>query len=853
MFGRRPSVLLAALSAATLIGSTGATAAPVEPAPANPAGAAAGRDCHPIKTDARFRGGLSDPVDVLGFELGEQAVTVRESNRLLTMWAKQSPRVVSGTLATSWEGRELKYAIVGRAGHVTPRGLARIRAATARLRDPDTSRREAMRLAYRTPPILWVAGNVHGNEESGADSALKTLYNLAARTDCAARRIMDNALVVVLPIQNPDGRAADRRQNMYGFDLNRDWFARTQPETDGKVALLQKYPPAVFIDAHEMGGTGFFFPPNADPIYHEITDTSLGWMEIYGSAMAAEFRRQGFDFFQREVYDLFYQGYGDTVPTTGFLGAGMTFEKGGDSPIGVRTYEQFVTQWITLSAAADRADKIMRGWHASYVESYEQGAQGRLAPNEVINPENEVINEVPDRLVRHYFLRAGGPAKQAQVQEIVRHLQRMNVTVHRLTEPLRVPDYKPYGRTVRATTLPAGTYWVPMAQAQKHWIQAMLNEDTYTPFPFFYDVTAWSLPLLGDVQGGSAGATLSPEATRVPLMAEPAAPELPAQVPTVGVLELSDDWVQSIGWLRYRLDQEWGIDHRTVTPQGVADGGLDGLDVLLVPDGPSEDGYEALGEGGRDALRAWVNEGGRYIGWSGGAELAAMTGVTTAVLDAPTSDVPGSLFRVQVDEDAPMAAGVGAYAWQFYAYDNVMRASDPDDVVVSYPQPESNDWFVSGFARGAEELGGTAAAISEPVGDGRAVVFASDPNFRAYTDGTATLLRNAILQPGQAAGSAAAGAAQRADAENMARDAARMLPDLREPIRVSVRPGSAEETTAALRDLGASWVEQRSAGKVTFLLRNPRGLSSDQHPWARRLPSKLQAAGVQPIAVTLPS
>ena len=58
--------------------------------------------------------------------------------------------------------------------------------------------------------------------------------------------------MVLLPTQNPDGREADTRRNAYGFDLNRDWFARTQPETDGKVELLRRYPPVLFIDAHEM-------------------------------------------------------------------------------------------------------------------------------------------------------------------------------------------------------------------------------------------------------------------------------------------------------------------------------------------------------------------------------------------------------------------------------------------------------------------------------------------------------------------------------------------------------------------------------------------------------------------------
>ena len=88
----------------------------------------------------------------------------------------------------------------------------------------------------------------------------------------------------------------------------------------------------------------------------------------------------------------------------------------------------------------------------------------------------------------------------------------MDVSVYRLTAPLSVPDFTPYGRAPTPTVLPAGTYWVPMAQAQKHWIQALLNEDTYVPFPYFYDVSGWSNPLLFNVSGGRSGAILTPGA-----------------------------------------------------------------------------------------------------------------------------------------------------------------------------------------------------------------------------------------------------------------------------------------------------------------------------------------------------
>ena len=237
--------------------------------------------------------------------------------------------MTSGVAATSVQGRPLRYAIVGSAANVTARGLERVRRSAATLMDPRTSADEAARVAAESPAILWVAGNVHGGEESGTDAALRVLYELADRSDCAASRILEESIVVILPTQNPDGREADTRRNAYGFDMNRDWFARTQPETDGKVELLRRYPPVLFIDAHEMGNSaGYFFPPNADPVYHEIADEAVGWInDLYGAAMQDEFDSRGIPYFNYDVYDLFYAGYGDTVPANGFGAAGMTFEK----------------------------------------------------------------------------------------------------------------------------------------------------------------------------------------------------------------------------------------------------------------------------------------------------------------------------------------------------------------------------------------------------------------------------------------------------------------------------------------------------------------------------------------------
>jgi len=821
--------------------------------------------CDPF-TEPAFRGEVPTPREVLGIDLGERDVTTEESDRYLQRVAVASRRVVAGTLGRSVEGRPLRYAVVGHPTNVRPSALQRVRSASRTLMDPSTTADEAAAIARRFPAILWIAANVHGGEESGTDASLRVLHELADRTDCAARRIVRHAVVVILPVQNPDGREADTRRNAYGFDLNRDWFARTQPETDAKVEMLRRWPSPLFVDAHEMGAPDYFFPPNADPIYHEVPDRSVAWINgLYGPAMQQEFRERGIPFFNYERYDLFYQGYGDTVPSTAFIAAGMTFEKNNADPTSERVLEQYIAQWTTLSAAVRDKAGLLRDWHAAWVEARRQGEAGELEPNEVVQPENEVQRPVPDVRVRHYFLRADDRRRGRELAELVRRLQRMDVEVRRLTAPLAVPDFKPYHRPRAEVTLPAGTYWVPLAQAKKHWAQAMLNEDTYTPFPYFYDVTAWSQPLLFNVPGGYSGAELAPQAERVPVLAAPEAPAPPARAPRIAVHQISatsGTSIESAGWTRYLLDR-WKLPHRDVTAAEMAAGALRDVDVLVIPNGSPKEGAEALGEAGTAALREWVQAGGRLVAWSGGGALAAAAGVSSAQFaDAAAVGlvVPGTLFRVAVDEGSPVGRHAGPFAWAMHLGEYVMRQPDAAKAPVVYPPAGSEDFARSGFAEGEEALAGTAAVSDEAVGEGRAVVFGFDPNFRAFTDGTQVLLRNALLGPDPAraaaaragARSAVAARARAAAARARAAAAARRLPPLDAPLRLTVAPASRGAAGRVLARFGARAQVTRGGGRVTFLIANPKGLAADEHPWARRLPGALERAGVSVVAYRAP-
>ena len=143
--------------------------------------------------------------------------------------------------------------------------------------------------------------------------------------------------------------------------------------------------------------------------------------------------------------------------------------------------------------------------------------------------------------------------------------------------------------------MPPGTWYVPIAQMQKHWVQAMLNEDTYTPFPYFYDVTAWSQPLLFNVHGGYSGrpptstrGESASSSSRRP-MRLPSSRESPCSSSRRTTRPRSSRAAAA-------LPARPGLEGRLhdVTAAGIARGALDRRDVLVVPNGPAGWGLPTL-------------------------------------------------------------------------------------------------------------------------------------------------------------------------------------------------------------------------------------------------------------------
>lgn len=427
--------------------------------------------------------------------------------RALAAAAPERTRLVQYT--TSWEGRPLYYLVISSA-----QNIARLDAIKA-----DLATIAAGRPGNGTAlPVTWLAYGVHGNEISSTDAALMTAYHvLAAKDDARAQKILAGTILVIDPMQNPDGRArflnnflastgiapaGDRqaaehdepwpsgRVNHYLFDLNRDWFTLSQPETRGKVAAIREWNPVVVADLHEMGGDqSYFFSPAAAPFSPNLTQAQIRAYELIGRYNAAAFDQRGEPYFTREVYDLFYPGYGDTWNAhQGAIGStyeqgsarGLVFERRDGTTLtyadGVRNH--FTTSLATASAVADNPSKFLADF-AAYRAANAAGAAGRGS----------------------YVIDLG--KRRWNAERLGRRLAAQGITVLR----------REGAATACGKSYPAGYLAVPQAQPAARLVRSLLDKDTPLPPDFLaeqerrrsvdlphelYDVTAWSVgPMAG--------------------------------------------------------------------------------------------------------------------------------------------------------------------------------------------------------------------------------------------------------------------------------------------------------------------------------------------------------------------
>ena len=206
------------------------------------------------------------------------------------------------------------------------------------------------------PLVIHLGFNVHGNEPSSSEAAMLTAYYLTASESTESTKWLNDMVILMDPVINPDGRdrhthwanmhkaspvvadPLDRehteiwpggRFNHYWFDLNRDWFLGTFPETRNRIKFFHYWRPYVQTDHHEMGtNSTFYFDPGEDASNNPVVPNYL-YKTIYPKY--AEYFSKATDklgsmYFTKEAYDKLYPGYGSSYINF-YGGAGFLFEQ----------------------------------------------------------------------------------------------------------------------------------------------------------------------------------------------------------------------------------------------------------------------------------------------------------------------------------------------------------------------------------------------------------------------------------------------------------------------------------------------------------------------------------------------
>lgn len=283
----------------------------------------------------------------------------------------------------------------------------------------------------------------------------------------------------------------------------------------------------------------------------------------------------------------------------------------------------------------------------------------------------------------------------------------------------------------------------------------------------------------------AAHAQLAANAEKLHLRLQ-AMPSLPTRATAIKPLRIAlyKPYIPSLdeGWTRFVLEQ-YGFPVKNIENKEVRSGNLNASwDVIILPDATRDviidgrsnrEGYfeelppdyaGGIGKEGLRALRDFVEKGGTLITQARAADALTgeefnlpvrnvlVTGADRRPLATADFNIPGSLLRVYLDTNHPVAWGLPAEIAGFFDSPVAFQTSSPApdlqrSVIAWYPE-DAKDILISGYAHGAERLERKAAAVSFTRGKGKIVMFGFRAQHRAQTEGTFQMLFNAIYWAG---------------------------------------------------------------------------------------------------------
>ena len=453
----------------------------------------------------------------LGSDVSEIIHSTVEIEKYARALDEASDRIMFFTDGKSYRGRPLFYLCIS-----DPANLARLDQITETTRKV---REGGGAFPSDHPLTVAIYAAVHGDEISSVEAVLSLAYYLAASRSAETATLLKQLVVIIDPIQNPDGRerflsyhdwtelskpVADQnaaehseawpggRGNGNFFDMNRDWFTLTQPETRTRIRRYFERLPLVLADLHEMGGDStYYFPPPSAPVNKNLASETIKQFETFGRAIADAFDKNGFSYFHGEVFDECFPGYGSSWPL--FNGTlGMTYEQAGVGGLIYRkssgetmTFADAITHHFTSSLTTIRTAALKR---AEILDTYSRLCKQAITPGTGDDARNYVFPPQP------------------RLDQLMLLLTEQGIHIKQLTAPFssRTARCLVGSPEKKVMNFPAGSMVIPLTQPARrllkvimdghpemdqHFVDAELERKKHRLESEIYDITGWSLPI----------------------------------------------------------------------------------------------------------------------------------------------------------------------------------------------------------------------------------------------------------------------------------------------------------------------------------------------------------------------
>ena len=446
---------------------------------------------------------IQSPAEFLGYELGDRFTFHHRVVEYFKQVDEASANVKVIQYGETYEHRPLVYAIVA-----STENFGNLE----QIRQDNLKRAGIMEGAVlgNKVGIVWLSYNVHGNEANSMEASMKTLYELVNPSNEKTKEFLKNTIVILDPCINPDGRdryanfynqhgnfppnpssdAKEHREpwpggrpNHYLFDLNRDWAWESQIESQSRIKIYNEWMPHVHVDFHEQGyNNHYYFAPAVEPYHEVISRWQREFQTMIGKNNAKYFDEQGWLYYTKERYDLYYPSYGDTYPT--YSGAiGMTYEQagGGIGGLSITTREGdplTLKDRLTHHYTAGISTVEITSLHAARVvdefeKYFRENLTGPAAPYKtyVLKADNNAdnLNQITKWMDSH-MIKYGHPSAG---------------------KPARGFEYQT--QTTAAFTLSTEDIVVNVYQPKSRFITTLFEPQSRLADSATYDITAWNL------------------------------------------------------------------------------------------------------------------------------------------------------------------------------------------------------------------------------------------------------------------------------------------------------------------------------------------------------------------------